>query len=56
MKVQLDKTNRWFYRIVSTANGQTMLTSQVYATKWTARRAARRFAAINNLEYEEVAK
>ena len=53
-KIQVTKGKKWFYRIVNTNNGQTLMVSQDYYTRWNARRAGRKVALENNIQYEEV--
>ncbi len=53
MEVHLAKSRRWYYKIISSQNGQTLLTSQTYFSKFNARRAAKRFADHNQLNYME---
>ena len=52
-RVEATKKRGYYYRIVSTRNGQPVLVSETYKTKWGVRRAAKRFAAVNHLEYRE---
>ncbi len=53
-KIQVTKNKKWFYRVVNTNNGQTILVSQDYYSRWNARRAGRKVALLNHMEYEEV--
>lgn len=54
MHIQLTKGKRkWFWRVVA-VNGQTVLTSQLYTTKWSAKRSARKMAEINDFELRVV--
>lgn len=52
-EVQLNKERSWYYRVISRANGQTLMVSETYATKFNARRQAKKvYAALKNAAYK----
>lgn len=44
-EVQVKKRKYWYVKVVSVNNGQTLLTSETYFSKWNAKRAARKLVA-----------
>lgn len=53
MQIQLVKENKWYIRLVS-PNGQIVMVSESYYSKWNAKRAAKKLARANQFEYIEV--
>lgn len=53
MRVELVKKKQWFYRIVA-ANGETVLVSETFKTKWNAKRQASKIAQANHLPLKVV--
>lgn len=49
MHLELVKEKQWFWRLIAD-NGQTVLTSETYASKASAQRTALKFAARNSYE------
>jgi uncharacterized protein YegP (UPF0339 family) len=45
--VKSKSVRRWFWRVVA-KNGQTVLTSQLYASKWNAKRQAKKLQYANS--------
>lgn len=55
LKLEVVKEKKWFLRLTNTLNGKTILVSETYFSKWNAKRAARKLAAINGFQYEDPA-
>lgn len=53
MIVELVRRKHWYWRVVS-PNGQVVLTSEVYYSRWNAKRQALKLVKANNFEYREV--
>lgn len=56
LEIQVVKEKRWFIRLVSLANGKTLMVSETYVTRWGARRAGTKLAKINGFGYREMSR
>lgn len=54
LRVELRHQEQWYFRLVHPSNGQVLMTSETYRTRWGARRAATKLATLNNFLYREV--
>lgn len=52
--IEVVKGTKYFVRLVSIANGQTVMVGETYLTKFNAKRAGKRLADSNGFEYREV--
>lgn len=52
MKIVLNKGRDWYYTLVA-KNGQILLVSEGYYSKWNAKRQAMKLVRANGFEYEE---
>jgi uncharacterized protein YegP (UPF0339 family) len=52
MHIELRHKKQWYFAVVG-ANGETMLVSETYFSKWNARRQAKKLALANNIKYKE---
>lgn len=53
-RVEAVKGHTTYMRLVSTANGETIMVGESYKTWWGCRRAAKRLANKNGFEFKEV--
>lgn len=52
-RVEVRFGKQYYCRLVYRKNGKIIMTTETYATKWGARRAGKRLAAVNSFEYKE---
>lgn len=53
-RLEVVKRKKWFYRIVSIRNGETVMVSETFYSKWNAKRQALKLLKENNYEYKEI--